>query len=219
MSFLRHISDKPWIPDHRPTVEIHSGMATRAATTKRGLVLFLSVVTVLFLLISIAYLENTSLPEWKPLREPQLLWYNTAILAVSSLTMQYARMLAQKNMPIRARQMLVISAILAVAFLYAQVFAWHELLQQRFFASTNPAYAFFYLMTGLHGIHILGGVSVLILAIGKISNDNNLDAVADMTRLCAIYWHYLLLVWVVLFALLLVDNYIVNTFWYGMCRS
>lgn len=217
MSVLRHISAKPWLSDARPAHVIHPGMAPRTSTTKGGLQLFLAVVTVLFLLISIAFLENTSLPQWTPLHEPRLLWYNTAILVLSSLTIQYAHALARKNKPERARQFLIISAVLTTVFLYAQVFAWNELLQEGFVASVNPAYAFFYLMTGLHGLHILGGVTVLILALGRISQDFSLKSVAATTRLCAIYWHYLLLVWIVLFGLLVVDNYIVNTFWYGIC--
>lgn len=206
MSIFRHISTKPWVLDTRPPNVIHPGMASRTPTTKGGLRLFLAVVTMLFALMSVAYLENTTLPYWTPIREPQLLWLNTAILVFSSLTMQMARNFSGKNLHVQARRVLIASVVLATAFLFGQMFAWLELSQQGFFASVNSAYAFYYMMTAIHGLHIFGGVSVLIIALDRAYRADNVDTINRTIQLCTTYWHYLLLVWVVLFAMMLMDN-------------
>lgn len=206
MSILRHISVKPWVLDNRPANEIHPGMASRTSTTKGGLRLFLVVVTALFTLMSVAYLENTTLPFWTPIREPQLLWLNTVFLVLSSISIHWAQKLAGKGMQIQARRWLIVSAVLAVAFLFGQVLAWLELFENGYFASENPAYAFYYLMTAVHGLHIFGGVSVLSLALDRVYREANVDSINRTIRLCATYWHYLLLVWIILFAMMLMDN-------------
>ncbi|MBL4872367.1 MAG: cytochrome c oxidase subunit 3 [Rhodobacteraceae bacterium] len=181
-------------------------MASRTSATKSGLRLFLVVVTALFTLMSVAYLENTSLSFWTPIREPQLLWLNTVFLIFSSITIHRAQKLAGEGMHIQARRWLIFSAVLAVAFLFGQMLAWIELFQNGYFASENPAYAFYYLMTAVHGLHIFGGVTVLSFALDKVYREDNLESINRTIRLCATYWHYLLLVWIILFAMMLMDN-------------
>ena len=206
MNFFRQIAIKPWLSDQRPANVIHPGMASREATTKRGLWLFLFVVTALFALMSVAYLENTTLAQWTPLREPRLLWLNSAILVFSSITIHWARNLAAKNMLSQARRVLIASTVLAVAFLFGQMFAWLELWEYGYFASVNPSYAFYYMMTALHGLHIFGGVTVLIFALDRAFRKDDEEAMIRTIQLCATYWHYLLMIWVVLFAMMLMDN-------------
>jgi cytochrome c oxidase subunit 3 len=69
--------------------------------------------------------------------------------------------------------------------------------------TSNPANAFFFLLTGLHGLHILGGMAVWARATGKAFTGGDVDAVSRSIELCTIYWHFLLLVWLVLFGLML----------------
>jgi len=87
-------------------------------------------------------------------------------------------------------------------FLVGQLFAWQQLNAAGYFLATNPANAFFYLLTGLHGLHLLGGLVALVLTIDKVWRGFALAQVRLSVKLCAIYWHYLLLLWLVLFTLL-----------------
>ena len=76
-------------------------------------------------------------------------------------------------------------------------------LLERYFLAANPANAFFYLLTGLHGLHLLGGLVALVLTIDKVLwRGCELGQVRLSVKLCAVYWHYLLLLWLVLFTLL-----------------
>ena len=72
-----------------------------------------------------------------------------------------------------------------------------------YYAAGNPANAFFYLLTGVHGLHLLGGLVVWVRTAARMARGAELDDVRLSVELCTVYWHYLLLVWLVLFGLLL----------------
>jgi cytochrome c oxidase subunit 3 len=81
--------------------------------------------------------------------------------------------------------------------------AWQQLVAAGYFLATSPASSFFYLITALHGLHLLGGLIALGRTIGKVHHHYAADEVCLSVELCAIYWHLLLLVWILCFTLLL----------------
>ena len=95
---------------------------------------------------------------------------------------------------------------LAVGFVAGQIVAWQQLSALGYFATANPAYAFFYVITAFHGLHITGGLVVLGAAADNAWRSDNAATMRRAARLCAIYWHFLLVVWAALFALMLADN-------------
>jgi cytochrome c oxidase subunit 3 len=173
-----------------------------------GLWLFLGVVTSLFLLFIIIYMERSTFPDWRPLADPRLLWLNTASLVVGSVALQLARGAAASGRLGALRANLAAGAVFTVAFLAGQVRAWQEATAAGHFMATNPADAFFYLLTGLHGLHLLGGLFVLAKTTLKAWHEPDPDDVGQAARLrvsvqlCSVYWHYLLLLWLVLFYML-----------------
>ena len=94
-------------------------------------------------------------------------------------------------------------AVLTLAFIAGQVLAWDQLLENGFYAQENPAIAFFYLFTGLHAVHLLGGMWFLGRLGFSMNQENKREKARNSVTLCATYWHYLLLVWLLLFALML----------------
>jgi len=74
---------------------------------------------------------------------------------------------------------------------------------QRTIASSNPANGFFYLLTGLHGVHLLGGLVAWVRTSAKVRAGEDNARINMSVGLCAVYWHFLLVVWLVLFGLLL----------------
>ena len=97
----------------------------------------------------------------------------------------------------------LLSAALTVAFIAGQLLAWNQLLDAGFYVWGNPAIAFFYLFTGLHALHLLGGMWYLARLAFSLGRRGNNEKVRHGVTLCATYWHYLLLVWLALFILLL----------------
>jgi len=111
----------------------------------------------------------------------------------------------------RGQQKLLLGSLLAAGlctllFLMGQAQAWRELGALVYFEVTNPAIAFFYLITGLHGLHLLGGLVVWGRTLVRLWGGFELEKVRHSVELCTLYWHFLLLVWLVLFGLLFTGN-------------
>ena len=123
---------------------------------------------------------------------------------LGSIAMQWARMAAERDLPKQMRARLVTGGILTGAFIVGQLLAWRELDGTAFVTRANPAVEFFYLLTAVHGLHVLGGLAVWARTVVKLAAPaaKAVD-VRQVVVLCTIYWHYLLLVWLVLFGLML----------------
>ena len=91
----------------------------------------------------------------------------------------------------------------AIAFLLGQYWAWRQMIALGYYAESNPANAFFYLVTAAHGLHLLGGLVAWGRTVAKVWRGEALARVRLSVELCAVYWHFLLVVWLVLFVLLL----------------
>ena len=167
---------------------------------KLGLWVFMGVVTVLFSIIVSTYVARMGFADWRPLPEPRLLWLNTGVLILSSVAMQWAQVAARRGRIDSLRVGLIAGGVLAWAFLAGQLWAWQQLGALGYFVATNPANSFFYLITALHGLHLLGG----LVAWGKTTVKvwRGFD-VGLSVQLCAVYWHFLLVVWLVLLGLML----------------
>jgi cytochrome c oxidase subunit 3 len=201
----RRLTAKPWETSGSPD-EVDAGSAAKLPPAKIGLLILLAVITSLFGLFISAYwmrMEHAH-GDWSPLAVPRLLWLNTALLILSSAGMQWAREAAKRGQADRVRVALIAGGMLAWAFLAGQLFAWRQLDASGYFLASNPAVAFFYLLTGVHGVHLLGGLFVWGKTVVRMARAGvELVDLRLSVELCTVYWHYLLLVWLVLFAVLL----------------
>jgi cytochrome c oxidase subunit 3 len=145
---------------------------------------------------------------WMPIREPRLLWVNTGVLVLTSLCLELARRSAANKLVSGMRVQLTAACVLTVLFVIGQMYAW-QLVNPELMTRSNAAYSFFVLLTAVHGLHLIGGLFVLTRAAARVSKDfdvNNtvaITAIRQTISLCATYWHFLLIVWIGLFALLL----------------
>jgi len=133
-----------------------------------------------------------------------ILWFNTALIAASSVALQWAKISADRGWMGDARTGIAFAGASSVAFLAGQAAAWFQLKDAGYTLSTNPANAFFFLITALHGLHLLGGLVALGRTAGKAWSGADAERMRLSVGLCAAYWHFLLAVWIALFALLLV---------------
>jgi cytochrome c oxidase subunit 3 len=170
---------------------------------KIGLLSFIAVVTSLFALFLSAYMMRMKLGDWLPLPEPDLLWANTAILMLASFALQLTRNAATKGQQAAVKFWLLVGGVCTALFLLGQLIAWQQLIAGGYLITGNPANAFFYLLTALHGLHLLGGMWVLGRTTTRVLTGADVESVRLSVELCTVYWHYLLLVWVGLFGLLL----------------
>jgi len=173
------------------------------STAKIGLWVFLAVVTSIFALFVSAYFIRMDLSDWTPVPDPQLLWVNTVLLLFGSAAFQYALISTKKNQRDKTKISLIAAGVLTTAFLIGQYWAWQQLRAAGYYLDSNPANAFFYLITAVHGLHMLGGLWVWAKATFKVFRGDQTKAISLSVELCTIYWHYLLLIWLALFGLLL----------------
>ena len=201
----RRLTAKPWEAPAAPA-ELAAGSTLSLPPAKVGLWTLLAVITSLFGLFISAYwmrMEHAH-GDWSPLAVPRVLWVNTATLILSSAAMQWAREAVGRGQAERLRIALIAGGALAWVFLGGQLFAWSQLRASGHFVASNPAIGFFYLLTGVHGLHLLGGLVVWVKTVVRMAQPGiELVDLRLSVELCTVYWHYLLLVWLVLFAVLL----------------
>jgi cytochrome c oxidase subunit III len=206
MGFFHQLTEKPWAPIQGNVVQLHDGSAFSVPTATLGLRVFLAVVTVLFSLLIMAYGSRMEFEDWRPAPEQSLLWLNTAMLVLSSVAMQWAKIAARRGELDGVTTGLVVGGAFAIAFLGGQLLAWRQLNMMVVFDITNPAIGFFYLITALHGLHLLGGLVAWGRTAAKVWRGLDVVHVRLSVELCTVYWHFLLVVWLVLFGLLFSGN-------------
>ena len=165
--------------------------------------LLMTVISITFLFITNAYLFRMNFEDWQSLPMPTLLWFNSGALVLASVGMIWAKQGAKSGHSINIKIGLVAAGIFGALFALGQFTAWQELNAVGYFIASNPANTFFYLITALHVMHILGGLIAWTRVSFKAFLGNENTVTEHTIGLLGIYWHYMLLVWVLLFSILL----------------
>lgn len=215
MGIVRRLTEKPWLaPGLDPLTEPDAEGLASLPSAAVGLRVYFGVATVMFLLIAVIFvmrmgghgLSTGEQPDWKPMFWPPLLWFNTGILMLSSAAWEWARVAGQQGRMESLRAGLIAGGVLALAFLAGQLTVWRQLEDAGCGLTATTMSAFFYLITALHGLHLLGGLTVWGRTTVKVLAGSEAAEVKQSVDLCAIYWHFLLLVWLVMFGLLLANR-------------
>src|SRR3984893_16889229 len=197
----QRLTAKPWLEEGL-IVDFREQSTSSLPPAKIGLGVFLAVFVSLFALFISAYSMRMNMVDWRTLPMPRLLWFNTAVLILSSVALQGAHMAARRSDIDGVIVGLCAGGASAVTFLIGQLLAWRELSAAGYFLASNPANSFFYLLTAVHGLHLMGGLVALGRTTAKVWRGVAVTQLRLSVELCAIYWHFLLLVWLVLLGLL-----------------
>jgi cytochrome c oxidase subunit 3 len=200
--------------------------ASRLRRARLGVIVALTAVVMIFVSYSSAYVVRQGLPtldprtgllvrDWLPLQLPNFLLVNTLVLLISTVTMELARRQAVRTGIASANESqpstrtetdkmpwLALTGILGLSFLAGQWLVWRELAARGFYVATSPSSSFFYLLTGMHGIHVFGGILALLAAgAASLLRKSSVSAavVADATGW---YWHFMTVLWVYILCLL-----------------
>jgi cytochrome c oxidase subunit 3 len=200
--------------------------AARLRRVRLGVGVALTGVAMIFVSYSSAYVVRQGLPtldpgtgtlvrDWLPLQLPNLLLVNTLVLLVSTLTMELARRQAvrvgvtsgitsgaARRTDTDKMPWLALTSILGLSFLAGQWLVWRELAARGFYVATSPSSSFFYLLTGMHGIHLLGGIVALLAAGAASLLRKSATSTAVVVDATAWYWHFMTVLWVYILCLL-----------------
>jgi cytochrome c oxidase subunit 3 len=155
-------------------------------------------ISAFFISLVIAYYwRKRTPPFWDPVPIPSTLRLSTILILISSATFETARRLFRRGQWRMASHFLLVTASLGTAFLASQLTAWRSLMLHGAFLSKNPHSSFFYLFTGLHAAHLIGGLVILfVVVLGKSKRRELVDVATQ-------YWHFLGVLWIALYWVLL----------------
>jgi cytochrome c oxidase subunit 3 len=174
----------------------------RAETAKLGLWLALGSITMLFAAFTSAYIVRSAGSDWVPLEAPGVLWVNTLVLLLSSVTMEVARRAFSRWQPLTFRRWIFVTAALGALFLAGQLVVWRELAAQGIYLSSHPHSSFFYVLTAVHGVHLLAGVLVLLYVLTLAMRYRLTPGESSSPSLAATYWHFVDGLWLYLLIVL-----------------
>ena len=197
----QRLGAKPWLEEGVIGDFDGTGAMTFPAA-KIGMGVFLAVVGSLFALLTSAYFMRAGYPDWRSIRIPQLLWVNTGALILASVALQAAQGAVRRGNADAVRILLLAAVGFGLAFLFGQLWAWRELTALGVVPAANPSNGFFYLITGLHGLHMVGGVLGLGWTTDRAWRGAGAEKLRVGVEMSTMYWHFLLVVWLVLFSLL-----------------
>jgi cytochrome c oxidase subunit 3 len=165
-------------------------------------------VTMMFTALTSAYVVRAGTwNDWRPTPMPRLLWASTGIILLSSLSFEVARRALKAGRAVLFKRWLLVTVILGLGFLATQLMAWRELAAAGVYLASNPHSSFFYVLTGAHGLHLLGGILALDYLLLRSWRGRGGESEGARQRLAvvnaaALYWHFMFGVWVYLFLLL-----------------
>jgi cytochrome c oxidase subunit III len=181
------------------------GWSVPPYTYRTGMWVALTGIVMLFAAFTSAMVVRKGLSnDWVRTTLPHILYLNTVVLILSSVTLELSRRALTRGLGERFRAWLYATLALGLAFVAGQLIAWGELAKRGVYLSTNPSSSFFYLLTGAHGLHLLGG----ILALGYVAAKAPSIAAGRKKRtavdVSALYWHFMDGLWIYILILFFV---------------
>jgi len=167
----------------------------------------LAAIIMMFAALSSAYIILSAGEQWRPVRMPRMFFVSTAIIVLSSVSLEISKRSLKQGKSILYVRWLSFTSFLGLAFLTAQLFGWRELAAQGVYFASHPHSSFFYFFTGVHGVHLLGGMIALFYLLRK-ATANREQLLFEKTLVSAavvsLYWHTMDVIWIWLFLLLLI---------------
>lgn len=173
---------------------------------KFALWLFLVTIFMIFAALSSAYIVRQSDGNWVIFDLPNLFLVTTGIILISSATMHWTYLSVKRDNHESAKLAIVITTILGIAFLIGQFMAWGQMVENSIHLVGNPSGSFVYIISGLHGLHIIGGVVFLLVVTASIFKVKIHSKNLLQIEMCATYWHFLDGLWLYLFVFLLINR-------------
>ena len=183
-------------------------VSSRSRLHPHQFALYASMASILMMFIAFtsAYLVRQAAGNWQEYVVPQIFYFSTAVLLISSVTLHTSFNAFKKGRKQLYKTMLIISCVLGLAFIAMQYVGWEALYAAGVPLDGNPSGSFFYVISGVHAAHILGGISALIVASLHAFTLPYENTYKRRVRFSLVvhYWHFVDLLWVYLLIFLLI---------------
>lgn len=179
-------------PDRRPSQRRFSTAIT---------IVMVSILMFFMALASAFLVLHHSSHVWVAVHLPWILWVNTAVLIGSSFMLERARARLSLGDDRGFRKLWLVTTAMGFLFVAGQLVAWRELAAQGVYIASNQASSFFYIFTGAHGVHLLGGVAALLFVLLRNFEKAQISR-SLAAEITSYYWHFMDGLWIFLFALL-----------------
>ena len=159
-------------------------------------------ILMMFAGLTSAYIVKRSQASWLMIEIPMMFWYSTATILASSVTVQLALKALKKREMINYRRLLLVTAVLGVLFIVLQVVGFRQFAAQDIRlvgAGSNASYSFLLAISGIHGVHVLGGVVALVVIAIRALNSSTRSYSSLPLEIAATYWHFVDALWIYLF--------------------
>lgn len=159
-------------------------------------------ILMMFAGLTSAYIVKRSQASWLMIEIPTLFWYSTATILASSVTVQLALKALKEREMINYRRLLVVTAVLGVLFIVLQIAGFRQFAAQDIRlvgAGSNASYSFLLAISGIHGVHVLGGVVALVVIAIRALNSSTRSYSSLPLEIAATYWHFVDALWIYLF--------------------
>jgi cytochrome c oxidase subunit III len=160
-------------------------------------------ILMMFAGLTSAYIVKRNQVNWVTFELPLAFWYSTAVIIASSITMHLsAKLFRERNMP-KYRALLTVTAILGLLFIGLQIIGFQQLWQKGITLQASVSYSFLYVIVGLHGLHVIGGVIALVVIFAKAFNTKIRSYNNVPIDVMSTYWHFVDLLWLYLLVFLI----------------
>lgn len=173
-----------------------------------GMWVALASIAMMFTSLSSAYIVRSGSParDWVPLAMPRVLFASTALILISSATLEIARRSLKRSLHDKYKRYVLLTALFGAGFIATQLIAWRQLTVQGIYVASHPHSSFFYLLTGAHAVHLLGGLLALMFLWFRSRQQSSEPVLVAKRQATAdavtIYWHFMDGLWIYLFLLL-----------------
>ncbi len=173
---------------------------------KFALWIFIASVVMIFAAFTSAYMVRQAAGNWLVFELPDSFFITTVIILLSSAAMHWAYYSAKKDNVEMTKLAMGITTLLGAAFLVGQFIAWRDLVKDNVYFAGNPSGSFVYVISGVHGLHMISGVVFLMIVLVATFRYKVHSRNLAQIEMCATYWHFLDGLWLYLFVFLLLNR-------------
>lgn len=158
------------------------------------------------LIAAYVVIATNNVAEWRPFSLPIPIWISTFLILLSSATYHTGKLAIDRGLQDKAKKWLIATTVIGAAFISSQLLAWVELTARGLYMAGNPYAGFFYVLTAVHAVHVLGGIialgAVVLRTWGASVYEDNIVRRRSLAQVVGWYWHFMGALWLVLFVLL-----------------